>query len=338
MMADHAEQSERAAAIMEASFGPTLAGDPLMTVTEKVPTYTENLAVLVQRHPRLAQRLLDAEESRRSQLAKLIDGARLSGVDELLRHLDAVSEAFRADPALRDLAPLIQRIAAEFETAVEATIAGYLAVVTDAMRDVMETEMLLLDFAVEPARIVEWLAATSQERFRKFKPVVLRDRLRAAGIGRYRNLVTDPDYKGHSEALHVSPNQHPLFLKGMQHERDLLVPDGGFWELFEHARRVLYAIDALRDRVASSPWPEIRRGTDLLVFLDGWARTQQMQLIYMSLLRAPDELRERLGREPDEREILRYVSDQLKAQAVDPRLPFSGAGRIRRFLWRVFGQ
>src|SRR2546425_1261243 len=97
-------------------------------------TYATNLTVLAGRYPRLAHSLVAAEETRRSQLGALLDGARLSGVDELLRHLDAVQEAFEADHVLRDLAMLINRAAAEIETGVEATLSGYLAVVTDAMR------------------------------------------------------------------------------------------------------------------------------------------------------------------------------------------------------------
>lgn len=70
------------------------------------------------------------------------------------------------------------------------------------------------------------------------KPAELRRRLRDAGVGRYANLTSDPDYQGHSEALQVSPHEHPLFRKSIQSEGgDFLVPDGGFWELFEHARR-----------------------------------------------------------------------------------------------------
>jgi hypothetical protein len=53
----------------------------------------------------------------------------------------------------------------------------------------------------------------------------------------------------------VSPHEHPLFRKGIQTEGgDFLVPDGGFWDLFEHARRLLFAIDSLRERVATTDW------------------------------------------------------------------------------------
>ncbi len=68
---------------------------------------------------------------------------------------------------LSRLAFLVTRSAADFETATEATLSGYLSVAVDAMRDVMEIENLLLDFAVSPAHIDEWLAAGVSQAFRQ---------------------------------------------------------------------------------------------------------------------------------------------------------------------------
>lgn len=72
-----------------------------------------------------------------------MDGARFQGLDELL-------QAFTANPTLHRIARLIHRSRADLETATEAILSGYVAVVADAMRDVMEIENLLLDFAVNP--------------------------------------------------------------------------------------------------------------------------------------------------------------------------------------------
>jgi hypothetical protein len=252
-------------------------------------TYAGRLAALADNHPRLAKNLKRADEMPRFQIDSLLGGARLRGVDELLRHLDVVQEAFEADPALRDIASLIRRATAEMETGIEATLSGYLAVVTDAMRDVLEIEMLLLDFSLEPARMEQWLAADSRARWRDFSPGELRKRLRTAGVGRYANLTNDPDYQGHSEALHVSPHKHPMFLKGIQTEGgDFLVPDGGFWELFEHARRLLFAIDTLREQVATTDWAHIPRRDDLLDLHDAWVRTQEMQGMWLAILTSAD--------------------------------------------------
>jgi hypothetical protein len=328
-----AEQTERTSAMMEAAFGTAWEAPEMQP--ERSDSYSASLAGLAERYSRVAQSLAKAESTRRSKLAALLDGARLRGVDELLRHLDAVRAAFTADPVLCDLAPLISRASAEIETALEATLSGYLAVASDAMRDVMEIEMLLLDFSLDPSRISQWLTSTSRDRWSNFRPAKVRERLCRVGVGRYRNLTRDPDYAAHSEALHVSPHQHPLMAKGVHVGDGSLVPDGGFWELFEHARRLLVAIDAVRDSAAATTWPNIPRGDDLLEVGDAWARTQQMQELYLALLTAPVELREELGREPTTGEILERAADRLSQQRFDLRLPFMGAGRVRRVIARV---
>jgi hypothetical protein len=243
------------------------------------------------KYPRLAARLVEAEQQRRSRLVTLLDGARFRGLDELLRHLDGVARAFHADTSLGELAVLITRACADFETALEATLSGYFSVAADAMRDVMEIEMLLLDFSLAPARISRWLQAPPQERRREFAPGELRSRLRAGGIEPYASRTADPDYRAHSEALHVSPYTHPIFRKGMSSERegDFLTQDGGFWEQYEHARRLLLAIERLRHTAAASALEGVGRVEELSAFGDGWERTQQMQTLYLALIQAAQD-------------------------------------------------
>jgi hypothetical protein len=313
---------------------PTAAA--LICSPTRVGSYPNLMSVSEDTYPRLAKNLVEANERRVTQLSQLIEGARLKGVDELLRYLDEVAEAFDSDPPLREISFLVRRAGSDVETSIEATLSGYLSVATDAMRDVMEIEMLLLDFAVNSNHIGEWLGADSQTRWRLFKPAELRGRLRSAGIGRYKNLTRDPDYSAHSEALHVSPRQDPLSAKGLQPEADgFVVPDGGFWEVFEHSRRILFALDALRADVSATAWPGVAQSRDLISFHDACARTQQMQQMYLALMVAPDELRSELGREPTTAEILTRVAEILERQQVDPRLPFAGHGSIRRFFGRI---
>jgi hypothetical protein len=300
-----------------------------MSTTEE--TYSELLKRVFAMYPRLARNLVEAHERRINQLEQRIGGARLKGADEFLRYLDDVAGAFDADPSLREISFLVRRVASDVETSIEATLSGYLSVAVDAMRDVMEIEMLLLDFALNSNHMSEWLGADSSSRWRRFKPAALRGRLETAGVGRYKNLRRDPDYSAHSEALHVSPRQDPLSTKGLQHDtHGFLVPDGGFWEIFEHSRRILVALDGLRVDVSATGWPGVPRSRDLISFHDACARTEQMQRMYLALLVAPDELRSELGREPTSAEILTRVAEVLRRQRVDPRLPFAGHGSIRR--------
>ena len=159
-------------------------------------SYESVLSQLAGERPRLAAALERAEKQRSRRTASLLTGARLKGVEELLQYLDELAEAFRASPQLSRLAFLVARTLADFETAVEATLSGYLAVAADAMRDVMEIENLLLDFAVNPDHIDEWLASDDRTRMRKFMPVKVRERLHAAGQAPFTTSAESIDYRG----------------------------------------------------------------------------------------------------------------------------------------------
>src|SRR6266498_3914098 len=136
-------------------------------MTPAKSSYEATLAELAAERPRLAAALQRAQQQRAHQAASLLHGARFKGLDELLRRLDELARGFEADPMLSRLAFLVTRSAADVETATEATLSGYLSVAVDAMRDVMEIENLLLDFAVSPAHIDEWLAAGVSQAFRQ---------------------------------------------------------------------------------------------------------------------------------------------------------------------------
>lgn len=256
---------------------------PTMNSTGR--SYDATFAELATTRPRLAAALQQAQEQRARHAASLLHGARFKGLDELLRHLDDLVQAFESEPALSRLGFLVARSAAEFETAIEATLSGYLAVATDAMRDVMEIENLLLDFAVHPNHIDEWLTATPAILWDKFRPTKVRKRLRVAKEGRYATTAESADYQAHSAALHVSPYQHPIVSKGFSAERGWQ-GDAGFWEIFQHARRLLHAIQRLTSTLSPGSTAERLAAEDLTDMQDAWQRTQEMQTIYLALLQA----------------------------------------------------
>ena len=103
-------------------------------------SYQKSLAVLEESKPRIAQALRKANDRRTERLAGLIDGMRLRGLEQLNVYLDAAIESYASLPAIADLAFLLNRVRADFQTALEATLSGYQGVATDAMRDVMEIE------------------------------------------------------------------------------------------------------------------------------------------------------------------------------------------------------
>jgi hypothetical protein len=100
---------------------------------------------------------------------------------------------------------LVVRARADFVIAVDATLAGQLSVVSDPMRGVLEIEMLMLDFIVEPRHLRRWLEGSDRDRRGFFAPGEVRKRLRDAGAGEVTRSVFGLDYKAHSAALHVNP-------------------------------------------------------------------------------------------------------------------------------------
>jgi hypothetical protein len=280
-------------------------------------SYQKSLAVLEESKPRIAQALRKANDRRTERLAGLIDGMRLRGLEQLYVYLDAAIESYASLPAIADLVFLLNRVRADFQTALEATLSGYQGVATDAMRDVMEIEGLLLDFATTPANAQEWLKADRRLRMQKYGPVHVRDRLKDAGISPYSDEGFEPvDYRSHSEALHVTPLQSPLSGRGPEPAEDPLVlnADVGFMEMFEHGSRIMKAIDLLRFVALGAPdnfQPLAARDH----FDDAHARTHQMQVMIVALTSGPAALASTLGREPTTAELLRYVGDEVAAKS-----------------------
>lgn len=247
--------------------------------------YEQLLADLQALRPRTATALQDAQRRRQRHLRDVLAGARLAAIEELLSYLDAVATAWKADAALIKLAFLPARLVSDFETAVEATLSGYLAVAADAMRDVMEIENLLWDFSLDSTLAQQWLTADDKTLRRQFSADAVRKRLHQAGAGRYQASAEARDYQAHSATLHVTPNAHPspIHAKGRVPERSY-ESDAGFWETFQHARRVHVALEraglALADQPATLPTGH------LPAVEDAWRRTQEMQEAYLTILQA----------------------------------------------------
>ncbi|MGH3848510.1 MAG: hypothetical protein ACRDRT_02200 [Pseudonocardiaceae bacterium] len=255
-------------------------------MTSASSPYDATLAELATRLPRLAAALQRAEQHRARSATSRMGGARFKGLDELLRHLDELLLAFTANPTLCRLDFLIHRSRADLETATEATLSGYVAVAGDSMRDIMEIEDLLLDFAVNPAHIDEWLTADWKTLLGKFSAARVRARLHAAGEGLYSTTAESLGYRAHSTAIHVGPHRHPSPLVARGFVTDQWASDSGFWEIFEHARRLLHAIQRVTDALTPGSAVDDIARQELADFQDAWRQTWEMQWIYVAMLKA----------------------------------------------------
>lgn len=271
---------------------------------------------LERRAPRVAAITKRLRRTREGQLEQYAGGARVVGLDQLLGYLEKAEAVFAAGPPLlAQTELLVKRAHADFVIALDATLAGLLSVAADAMRDVLEIEMLLLDFALDPDRLDRWLSADDGSRRREFAPVRVRERLEAAGVGEVTSSVFGLDYAAHSAMLHVNPR--PLPLGGKAPTEDGFELDAGFWEIFEHGRRLLLAVEAIRVRAHKGD-PRLEPLGPLDAFRDAHDRVMEMQEMFLGFLEAP-KLRAELGRDPTAAELLTHVRDRLAARDNDTR-------------------
>lgn len=244
------------------------------------------LREMAKSHPKAAAQLSAAQSNREQRLSRLLPGARLKGYEQLVNHLEALEPVFEKSRKLRPIAFLVGRARGDFHTALEATLSGFHSVAHDAMRDVMEIEFLLRDFCHEPQHIEHWVSCTDKERNDKFRPALLRQR-HARRLGKEpQNLAEAADYRGHSMFLHVSPHRNPFGGPGLRDPQVPFADDSGFWEIFEHGRRVLFALHQLRRKVARGAKSPSGPERGLKKFRDAWQRTQEMQAIFIALLQA----------------------------------------------------
>jgi hypothetical protein len=219
----------------------------------------------------------------------MIDGVRVACLDELLGRLDHIAEAWDGDPQLQKISFLVRRATGDFEAALEAGLSGYPSLAIDAMRDVMEIELLLLDFYVEPTNIDGWLTADRPTRMKVFPPRELRARLIKLGLHEVVGTAhVTADYHAHSESLHVNPTSPalPFLRKGHVPENDLVSLDASFVEIFEHGRRLGNAMLLVAHRVSpDGPAEEACRGP-LPKFGLAHERTQEFFKQFLDLLKA----------------------------------------------------
>lgn len=261
-------------------------------MTDTHHRYGVDLAAIAPKLPRLASVLQKAQLYRAATTAALKDDARFKGANSLLHHLDQIAELFKQEPTLNPLAFLIRRSCADFEAATEATLSGYIAVAFDAMRDVLEIQYLLMDFATTPAHINEWLAADERTLKRKFSPVTVRQRLKTAGVGNLGENGASADYRGHSMALHVRPGSSLIPVKGHQNLQPMH-QDIGFWEIFEHSRGLWSAISMVVHALAPGSECEILAQEDPPEVVEAWEVTNRSKVLFLAIINA--EAKRRAG-------------------------------------------
>src|SRR5262249_54081698 len=100
----------------------------------------------------------------------------------------------------------------------ESLLSGHLQLAAAAMRDVLETELLVRDFSRDPRQIGRWLKADEKTLWQEFRPVKCRERqARALGVNK-KAVPGATDYWAHSKLLHVGPSYLPALSPAAGHQ------------------------------------------------------------------------------------------------------------------------
>ncbi|MFZ0246621.1 hypothetical protein [Candidatus Binatus sp.] len=152
-------------------------------------SYQRLISTIHKTHPLVHHVLFAADVLRTKRLESYREGVLLSGLDALLNFLVAARSSFEKHAKLRKIGFLLDRAKADFETALDATLAGFNSVASESMRDVMEIQFLVRDFAAEPENLEEWLNADRELLYKKYRPVLLRSRYKKRLGGKKRIRV-----------------------------------------------------------------------------------------------------------------------------------------------------
>ncbi|MFJ3301415.1 hypothetical protein [Streptomyces bacillaris] len=239
--------------------------------------------------PIAALALATADARRRRNLERLAGDIRFTGINELLVRLSEVGKAFSETPDLSKVTFMVQRAHADFMTALESSLSGYFSVASDAMRDVLEIQYLLMDFGINPGHADEWLTTDEKGRMNRFSPAAVRKRLQAAGVVNFGDKAVSMDYKGHSMALHVSPVQLMNSGNGIVPEHSWL-NEAGFWEIFDHGRGLFRGLTLFIERTAPGSQAEAVVRKDFTAFDEASRKADKLKNAWMAIPQAAVDL------------------------------------------------
>ncbi|MFJ2153186.1 hypothetical protein ACIOHB_31045 [Streptomyces microflavus] len=241
--------------------------------------------------PIAALALATAAGRRRRNLERLAGDIRFTGINELLVRLSTVGKAFAETPELSKLTFIVKRTHADFMRALEASLSGYFSVASDAMRDVLEIQYLLMDFAINPGHADDWLTTDDKDRWKRFAPSPVRKRLQAAGVVQFGDKAESKDYKGHSMGLHLSPVPLINSADGIVPEHSWL-NEAGYWEMFDHGRGLLRGLTMLIEKAAPGSHAEVEIKKDMPSFVEASRQAETLKQVWLAIQEAGVKLHE----------------------------------------------
>jgi hypothetical protein len=169
--------------------------------------YHEQLCDIAEQYPNI-HAVLSAREYRRGITMRLLSdefAVILGGIEQLVVYLHNLHAVYQEHAATKKIAFLVMRIIEDYETSLDAALAGVYYISNDRMRDVLEIELLLKEFVADTEAIDAWLSADGETIHRRFSPNSLRQRLANRSGVKPSELPGAGDYKAHSQLLHLAP-------------------------------------------------------------------------------------------------------------------------------------
>lgn len=174
---------------------------------------------------------------------QFIDPTDLQAIELLLDFLISASNLLKKNEGTSALIFIPERIADDVRVSLDGLLSGYLQIPSDAMRDIMETEFLIRDFALDPEQINVWRNADENVLRRKFRPVHLRQRQASALGVPITEVHGATDYGTHSRLLHVGPPL--LFSRSPQLGHEAVHVLDSLNEIVGHGISIVEALAAL---------------------------------------------------------------------------------------------
>jgi hypothetical protein len=229
-------------------------GGPQWPRADSSSRYHATLEESAGSYPLATEALMRADRHRPRRWQQFMDPIDLKAIDSLLTYLISVSRSLNEAIGTRDLAFLPDRTADDVRISLEGLMSGYLQVASDAMRDIMETELLIRDFALDPSQIEKWRNASEDVLRKSFRPAHLRQRQAAALGVDIKDVPGATDYSAHSELLHVrQPLLYPRTPESgaMAGHRAINVLDS-LADIMYHGSSAVQALDLLLSAISHS--------------------------------------------------------------------------------------
>jgi len=127
-----------------------------------------------------------------------------SALEALIGFWNELEASYANIDELQAVRPLVTRGRQDIEVCIYLLDSGLYALVSDCARDLMELEFLFRHFVQERGTLGQWLVANEETRQKGFSANALRQAEANRRRVPVKQLPDSSDYKGHSQALHVS--------------------------------------------------------------------------------------------------------------------------------------